>query len=139
MLYDVRSKNILKKLTMEARSNVVAWNPMEPLYFTLGSEDYNCYTFDMRRLEKAYRVHSDHVSAVMDIDFSPTGKEFVTGSYDTTIRIFKSDSMFSREIYYTSRMKKIFKVLFSPDSNWVKINSFNSFFSFILFPFHFFF
>ncbi|XP_057809854.1 uncharacterized protein LOC131026403 isoform X2 [Salvia miltiorrhiza] len=29
-------------------------------------------------------VHKDHVSAVMDIDYSPTGREFVTRSYDRT-------------------------------------------------------
>ena len=33
-------------------------------------------------------IHKDHVTAVLDIDFSPTGREFVTGSFDKTIRIF---------------------------------------------------
>ncbi len=31
----------------------------------------------------------DHVSAVTSIDYAPTGREFVTGSYDKSIRIFE--------------------------------------------------
>ena len=37
---------------------------MEAFNFTTASEDSNCYTFDMRKLEKALNVHQDHVSAV---------------------------------------------------------------------------
>jgi WD repeat and SOF domain-containing protein 1 len=37
-------------------------------------QDHNLYTFDMRRMERARCVHKDHVSAVLDIDFSPTGR-----------------------------------------------------------------
>jgi WD repeat and SOF domain-containing protein 1 len=29
----------------------------------------------------------DHVSAVIDVDFSPTGREFVAGSYDRSVRL----------------------------------------------------
>lgn len=32
----------------------------------------------------------DHVSAVTCIDYAPTGLEFVTGSYDKSVRIFES-------------------------------------------------
>lgn len=35
-------------------------------------------------------VHMDHVSAVTCVDYSPTGREFVCGSYDKTIRIFET-------------------------------------------------
>ena len=31
----------------------------------------------------------DFVSAVMDVDYAPTGREFVAGSYDRSVRIFK--------------------------------------------------
>jgi WD40 repeat protein len=31
----------------------------------------------------------DHVSAVTAIDYSPTGKEFVSGGYDKSVRIFE--------------------------------------------------
>ena len=49
-------------------------------------------------------MHKDHMGAILDVDFSPTGREFVSGSFDKTIRIFGMDSGRSREIYHTKRM-----------------------------------
>lgn len=50
-------------------------------------------------------IHKNHISAVLDIDFAPTGKEFVTGSFDKTIRIFGFNGATSREVYHTKRMQ----------------------------------
>ena len=72
--------------------------------FVIGNENSNCYTFDMRKPDQAKMMHKDNGSAVLDIDFSPTGREFVTGSFDKTIRIFPFDGGRSREIYHTKRM-----------------------------------
>ncbi len=57
---------------------------------------FSSYAFDMRRLKIPLNIYKDHVSAVIDLDFSPTGKEFVTGSYDKTIRIFETDKVSPR-------------------------------------------
>lgn len=79
----------------------------------------------MRNLSSPLVLHSDHVAAgkiisnniksfkfrrfltqfisfrlVMDVDFAPTGREFVSGGYDKTIRIFPSHNSKSR--YYTT-------------------------------------
>lgn len=54
------------------------------------------YTYDMRVLDQPVTVHMDHVSAVLDVDYSPTGREFVSASFDKTIRIFPKDSGHSR-------------------------------------------
>ncbi|XP_023214677.1 DDB1- and CUL4-associated factor 13-like [Centruroides sculpturatus] len=70
------------------RSNTICWNPMESFVFTVANEDHNLYSFDLRKLSRASQIHMDHISAVLDVDYSPTGKEFVSGSYDKTIRIF---------------------------------------------------
>ena len=35
-------------------------------------------------------------SAVLDVDYSPTGKEFVSGSYDKSLRIFPCETSRSR-------------------------------------------
>ncbi|KAL8008931.1 putative WD40/YVTN repeat-like-containing domain superfamily, WD40-repeat-containing [Plasmopara halstedii] len=70
------------------------------------NEDHNLYTFDMRQMTRAMKVHKDHVSAVMDVAYSPTGREFVAGSYDRTIRIFNVRSAKSREVYHTQRMQR---------------------------------
>jgi len=54
------------------------------------------YTYDMRYLEKPVVVHMDHVSAVLDVDYAPTGREFVSASFDKSIRIFAKDARYSR-------------------------------------------
>lgn len=120
-LYDIRQETPLRKLILAMRSNAVAWNPMEAMHFTVANEDHNLYTFDMRRFDKAMLIHKDHVSAVMSVDYSPTGREFVSGSYDRTVRIYNSldPNGRSRDIYHTKRMQKVFSVLFSCDARHV--------------------
>ena len=61
----------------------------------------------------------DFVSAVMDVDYSPTGREFVAGSYDRSVRIFPSAGGHSREVYHTKRMQRVFCVKFSGDGSYV--------------------
>lgn len=118
-LYDVRQASPLRKVLLSMQSNGVRWNPMEAFHFTVANEDANLYTFDMRRLDKPLNVHMDHTMAVLDLDYSPTGTEFVSGSYDKTVRIFKSDAGRSREVYHTKRMQRIFCVQWSSDATYV--------------------
>ncbi|KAJ6991545.1 hypothetical protein NC653_019653 [Populus alba x Populus x berolinensis] len=119
MLYDLRVSSPARKLIMRTKTNSISWNPMEPMNFTAANEDCNCYSYDARKFDEAKCVHKDHVSAVMDIDFSPTGREFVTGSYDRTVRIFQYNGGHSREIYHTKRMQRVFCVKFSCDASYV--------------------
>ena len=49
----------------------------------------------MRKLDLPLNIHKDHISAVLDVDYSPTGKELVSASYDKTIRIFEVDKVLS--------------------------------------------
>ncbi|XP_062105935.1 uncharacterized protein LOC133817436 [Humulus lupulus] len=119
VLYDLRMSSEVTKIIMRTRTNSIAWNPMEPINFTAANEDCNCYSYDARKLSEAKCVHKDHVSAVMDIDYSPTGREFVTGSYDRTVRIFPFNGGHSREIYHTKRMQRVFSVKFSCDGTYV--------------------
>ncbi|KAM6548889.1 hypothetical protein CsatB_020565 [Cannabis sativa] len=119
VLYDLRTSKEVTKIIMRTRTNSIAWNPMEPINFTAANEDSNCYSYDARKLSEAKCVHKDHVSAVMDIDYSPTGREFVTGSYDRTVRIFPFNGGHSREIYHTKRMQRVFSVKFSCDGTYV--------------------
>jgi WD repeat and SOF domain-containing protein 1 len=118
-LYDLRAGAPVRKLVMQAKTNAVAWNPMEPLNFTLASDDACLYTYDMRRLAGAACVHKDFVSAVMDVDFSPTGREFVAGSYDRTVRLFASAGGHSRDVYHAKRQQRVFAVRFSGDGAYV--------------------
>ncbi|KAG2484960.1 hypothetical protein HYH03_016258 [Edaphochlamys debaryana] len=118
-LYDLRRATPLRKLVMQTRCNALAWNPMEPFNFTAANEDCCLYTYDMRKLTSALTVHKDFVSAVMDVDYSPTGKEFVAGSYDRSVRIFGAQAGHSREVYTTKRMQRVFAVRFSGDATYV--------------------
>jgi len=79
---------------------------MEAFNFATAGEDHNVYIYDMRKMNRALNVLKDHVSAVLDVDFSPTGEELVTGSYDRSIRIFKSREGHSRDVYHTKRMQR---------------------------------
>ncbi|ODM98132.1 DDB1- and CUL4-associated factor 13 [Orchesella cincta] len=119
LLYDIRGGSPIRKVVLSLRSNSICWNPMEPFVFVAANEDYNSYMFDMRRLKNPLNVFKDHVSAVIDVDFSPTGKEIVTGSYDKTIRIFEVDKGHSREVYHTKRMQRLTSVLYTMDNKYI--------------------
>ena len=96
ILYDLRSGSALARLVTALRTNQICWNPMEAFNFAAASEDHNVYIFDMRKLSRALNVLKDHVAAVMDVDYSPTGEELVTGSYDKTVRLFRAREGHSR-------------------------------------------
>ncbi|KAI8464516.1 MAG: WD40-repeat-containing domain protein [Monoraphidium minutum] len=118
-LYDLRSGTPLRKLVMQTRCNALAWNPMEAFNFTVANEDCNLYSYDMRKLSSATCVHKDFVSAVIDVDYSPTGREFVAGGYDRTVRIFSFAAGRSRDVYHTKRMQRVAAVKFSGDGSYV--------------------
>ncbi|KAL6553992.1 hypothetical protein OROMI_019665 [Orobanche minor] len=118
-IYDLRVSSPAIKIIMRTKTNSIAWNPIEPMNFTAANEDSNCYSYDARKLGESRCVHKDHVSAVLDIDYSPTGREFVTGSYDRSVRIFPYNGGHSREVYHTKRMQRVFCVKFSGDGSYV--------------------
>lgn len=103
------------------RSNDLQWNPMEPLNFVVGSEDYNAYTFDMRNLSQPTHIYKGHTNAIISVNWSPTGTEFVTGSYDRTIRIFnlRDRNGYARDVYHTKRMQRVFTVNYTMDNTYI--------------------
>lgn len=119
ILYDTRDTGPLRKVVMNLRTNKLCWNPMEAFIFTCANEDYNLYTFDTRNLKHPINVHMDHIAAVTDVDYSPTGKEFVSGSYDKSIRIYELQKGHSREIYHTKRMQRLTSVIWSLDNKYI--------------------
>ncbi|XP_018561237.1 DDB1- and CUL4-associated factor 13 [Anoplophora glabripennis] len=123
ILYDMRENKPLRKVIMNLKTNKLSWNPMEAYIFTCANEDYNLYTFDSRNLKQPVNLHRDHVGAVTFVDYSPTGKEFVSGSYDKSIRIFEMDKGHSREIYHTKRMQRVTCVHWSLDNKYIMSGS----------------
>ena len=118
-LHDTRTATALQKTVLRMRSNDFQWNPMEPMNFCVANEDYNAYTFDMRKLDQPTRMFKGHVSAVMSISWSPTGREFATGSYDRTVRIFEQNKGASRDVYHTKRMQRVFAVEYTMDNKFI--------------------
>lgn len=92
---------------------------MEAFNFAVGSEDHNVYIFDMRNLSRSLNILKDHVAAVMDVDWSPTGEELVSASYDRTIRLWNRATGHSRDIYHTKRMQRVMAATFTPDAKYV--------------------
>ena len=73
----------------------------------------------MRKLDFPLQVHKDHVSAVISLDYNPTGREFVSAGYDKTIRIWNSRDRRSKEVFHTKRMQRLTDVLWSNDSRFI--------------------
>ena len=119
VLYDLRTNSPLHKAVLALATNAISWNPMEAFVFAAANEDHNIYLFDMRKMNRALNVIKDHVAAVMDVHFSPTGEELVSASYDRTIRIFSRDKGHSRDVYHTKRMQRVFSCAWSADNAYV--------------------
>ena len=119
VLYDLRTASPLHRSILTLASNAISWNPQEAFNFAVANEDHNIYLFDMRNLSRALNVLKDHVAAVMDVSFSPTGEELVSASYDRSIRLWRRNEGHSRDIYHTKRMQRVFSCTFTPDTKYV--------------------
>ena len=119
VLYDLRTSSPLHRSILTLVSNAISWNPMEAFNLAVANEDHNIYIFDMRNLKRALNILKDHVSAVMDVEFSPTGEELVSASYDRSIRLWKRSEGHSRDIYHTKRMQRVFSCCFTPDNAYI--------------------
>ncbi|KAK0251272.1 Protein sof1 [Friedmanniomyces endolithicus] len=119
VLYDLRTASPLHRSVLTLASNAIAWNPMEAFNLALANEDHNIYLFDMRNLSRALNVLKDHVSAVMDVEFSPTGEELVSASYDRSVRLWKRNEGHSRDVYHTKRMQRVFSACWTPDNKYI--------------------
>ena len=125
-LYDTRAATPLCKATLTMNANAAAWNPREPINFTLASEDSNLYTFDMRKLDAAAGVHKGHTAAVMDVHYSPAGREFASAGYDRTVKLWAVPGAGAaeragraRDTYHGERMGRVWAVRFTPDGRFV--------------------
>ncbi|KAK2596229.1 Protein sof1 [Conoideocrella luteorostrata] len=119
VIYDLRTSTPVTKTILSFASNHIAWSPMEAFNFATASEDHNIYLFDMRKMDRALNVLKDHVAAVMDVEFSPTGEELVSASWDRTVRLWNRDRGHSRDIYHTKRMQRVMAAKWTPDAKYI--------------------
>lgn len=123
VIYDLRTSTPVTKTVLTFASNKIAWSPMEAFNFAAASEDHNIYLFDMRKMDRALNVLKDHVAAVTDVEFSPTGEELVSGSWDRTVRLWQRNRGHSRDIYHTKRMQRVMSTTWSADAKYVLTGS----------------
>ncbi|KAF3918571.1 Striatin-3 [Arthrobotrys entomopaga] len=119
VFYDLRLSTPITKLITTMCTNCISWNPMEPFNLAIGNEDHNAYIFDMRKLDKALNVLKDHVAAVMDICYSPTGQEIfsvaftpdaryvLSGSDDGNIRLWRAKASERSHVRSTRERMKL--------------------------------
>jgi DDB1- and CUL4-associated factor 13 len=119
VLYDLRTATPLHRSILTLASNAISWNPMEAFNLAVANEDHNIYLFDTRNLSRALNILKDHVSAVMDVEFSPAGEELVSASYDRSIRLWNRQTGHSRDVYHTKRMQRVFSACWTPDNSYV--------------------
>lgn len=118
-LLDTRTSQPLSKTILAMSSNAIEWNPMEPMNFVVANEDHNLYGFDMRKLTQASHKYQGHVGPVLTLSFSPTGREFVSGGYDCTLRLFPTGRHYSRDMYHLKRMQIIRSAHYTLDNNYL--------------------
>lgn len=119
VIYDLRTSTPVAKTVLTFASNHLAWSPMEAFNFAAASEDHNIYLFDMRKMDRALNVLKDHVAAVMDVEFSPTGEELVSASWDRTVRLWDRNRGHSRDVYHTKRMQRVMSAKWTADAKYV--------------------
>ncbi|GAB1226242.1 hypothetical protein ENUP19_0281G0006 [Entamoeba nuttalli] len=119
ILIDLRANTPIKTVYGVRRYNDLSWNPQQVYMFTACSDDWNLYTYDIRRLNEARTIHKGHLGPVLTVDYSPTGREFATGSYDKCIRIYNEWCGYARDCYHTQRMQKVFNVCYSGDGHYI--------------------
>ena len=122
-LFDIRTSSGIQKIYLKNKSNAIAWNPRDPFVFAVGNDDGNVYQMDMRKVgagsSAIVRMHTGHVQAVLDVEYSPLGTELVSGGYDKTVRIFALESQKAREIFHTKRMQRIGATRWTGDGRFV--------------------
>ncbi|PHH88265.1 hypothetical protein CDD83_7766 [Cordyceps sp. RAO-2017] len=119
VVYDVRAGTAVARTVLGFATNRLAWSPMEAFNLATASEDHNAYLFDVRRFDRALNVFKDHVAAVTDVDFSPTGHELATASWDRTVRLWARDGGHARDVYHTKRMQRVTAARWTADARYL--------------------
>jgi len=119
VLYDLRLHLPVKKFQMEMRSNAICWNHVNSSEFTLASEDSNLYSFDLRNLSQVKKVYKGHVLPVLSLAQDKKNQDLLSGSLDSTIRIFPKSFIQISEIFFNQRMNRVLDVCFSADQKFI--------------------
>lgn len=117
-LYDNRTCGDFLTLNI-SNANSLDFNIQQGYLFSTGNEDGNAYLYDIRNSEKPIETFRGHTNAVVSVAFNPDGKEIVTGSFDKTIRIFRTNERKPRDCYYNDRMQIVHSAVYSNDGEFI--------------------
>ncbi|KDQ56695.1 hypothetical protein JAAARDRAFT_36189 [Jaapia argillacea MUCL 33604] len=118
-LYDIRTGKAERRVIMQMSHNSLTWSPTYPTVLLLASEDHNLYTFDIRSLSSPTQIYKGHVAAVMTCSWCPTGRSFVSGSWDRTIRLWEEGKGRGGEVYHAKRMQRVLATTYTADARFV--------------------
>lgn len=133
--YDTRTAGQTITINANTDFNSLSVDPARKNVFITGLNNGELRTYDtayIRRAQGAFqtpcaKILRGHASPVLDAQYSPNGKNIVTGSLDRTIRVFKNDIHHTQEhIYYTKRMMCVNAVLCTNDNGYVLSGSTDS-------------
>lgn len=116
---DLRTNKVVNEFQIGSKTNDISFNPSEGYKMCTANEDMNGYVHDLRHTERPSNILRGSIGALTTIRFSPDGSEICTGSYDQTIRIFKSSDRKSRDVYYNKRMHNIFGLEYTNDGEFI--------------------
>jgi WD repeat and SOF domain-containing protein 1 len=119
ILYDLRLHSPVKKLFLEMRTNDIIWSKTDYWDFYAANENGNVYVFDIRKLGKIKKIYQGHVMAVTSLDEDDLGSSIVTGSLDSTLRLFSKVPQKNPYIYFTQRMKRVLSISISKDGKFI--------------------
>ena len=61
VLIDLRGNTPITTVFGERRFNDLSWNPQQTYHFTACSDDWNVYTYDVRRLKESTTIHTGYL------------------------------------------------------------------------------
>eukprot|EP01012_Entosiphon_sulcatum_P057671 TRINITY_DN81498_c0_g1_i1.p1 TRINITY_DN81498_c0_g1~~TRINITY_DN81498_c0_g1_i1.p1 ORF type:complete len:464 (+),score=103.46 TRINITY_DN81498_c0_g1_i1:28-1392(+) len=121
-IYDTNTERAAQKVVLEQKTRQLCWNPMEPTDFIAANDNGEIFLFDCRRLRFPKARFTGHVDIVTSVSFAPTGREFVSGSLDKTVRLWElagEGAHDSRDMYHAMRMAEVQTVAWTLDNAFV--------------------
>jgi DDB1- and CUL4-associated factor 13 len=119
ILFDFRLRSQINRLFLDMPSNDISWNLTNFLQFTVANEDGNLYSFDLRNLDKIFKIYKGHVMPVLCLDQSSYSRTIISGSCDNTIRLFRTDHNLCNDIFFSQRMRRVLDISFSLDGKYI--------------------
>lgn len=86
-IWDLRTQHATARFSAHVNRREPVGHAFSPCmrYIAIGSEDMAAYTYDLRTGTQA-AVHRGHTDTVSCVAFNPIFPQFITGSYDGSLR-----------------------------------------------------